>query len=174
MKKFLAILLLLALLGTTALAANVKFIGSCHVYKKAGSGKTATVIQKGSVAKKTAAKGNWVQVQLTDTKKTKVWVRKKYVKDTSSSGFVTYSAGGYGYSVEGKGKAESTKYKTGKLTWKANLRAKPSLSGKHVITVPKGATVKILGKKKADSRGIYWYKASYKGKTGWISNAVDN
>ena len=174
MKKLIAILLLLALTASAALAANVKFTGSCHVYKRAGSGKTATVIRKGSVAKKVAGKGGWVQVQLTDAKKTKVWVRAKYVKNTAQNGFIVYSAGGYGLSAEGSGKAESVKYKTGTLKWKCSLRDKPSLSGRHVITVPKGATVKLLGQKKADSRGIYWYKASYKGKTGWISNATDD
>ena len=173
MKKFIAILLLLALTASVALAANVKFTGSCHVYKKAGSGKTATVIRKGSVAKKVGGKSGWVQVQLTDAKKTKVWVRAKYVKNTGESGYIVYSAGGYGLSSE-SGKAESVAYSTGVLKWKCNMRDKPSLSGRHVITVPKGGKVKLLGKKKADSRGIYWYKASYKGKTGWISNATDN
>ena len=169
MKRILAILMLLAL-TTTALAANVKFTGSCHVYKKAGSGKLSTVISKGSVVKMTGTSGSWVQVQLTDSKKTKVWVRAKYLKATSDDPLVIYSAGGLGHSAKA-GKEEPTPVKSGTITWKANMRSKPCLSGKVVATVPKGAKIKMLGVKQADSRGVYWYKASYRGKTGWISNA---
>ena len=174
MKKLTALLLVMILLAASALAANVKFTGSCHVYKKAGSGKTATVIRKGSVAKKVSASGKWVQVQLTDKKKTRVWVRSKYVKNTKDDGYITYSAGGWGLSSEASGSAEKVTNKTGVMQWKANMRAKPALSARHVATVPKGATIRLLGVKKADSRGIMWYKARYKGKTGWISNGIDD
>ena len=172
MKRILAIVVVLVLTAT-ALAANVKFTGSCHVYKKAGSGKLATVISKGSVAKMTNKSGSWVQIQLTDKKKTKVWVRAKYVKATGEDPLIRYSAGGWGYSTPA-GKAESTPVRSGTMTWKANMRSAPSLSGRHIITVPKGAKIRLLGVKRADSRGIYWYKASYKGRTGWISNGTDS
>ena len=173
MKRILAILLILLLTGVSALAGNVKFTGSCPVYKKRGGEATSTIIARGSVAKKTDACGKWVQIQLTDKKKTRVWVPAKYVKDTKAEVSIIYSAGGWRYSSEGSGAEEPVFASSGTMRWKCNLRARPSLSGKSLITVPKGAKVRLLGTKKADSRGIYWYKASYKGKTGWISNGRD-
>lgn len=52
---------------------------------------------------------------------------------------------------------------------KLNLRANPNLSGKVVTSVPKNAQVKLLRADSFDSRGVRWIKATYKGKTGWIS-----
>ena len=48
-----------------------------------------------------------------------------------------------------------------------NLRDKASLTGKILMTVPKGKTVTILSEK--DENG--WYKVSYDGKTGYVSGS---
>ena len=59
--------------------------------------------------------------------------------------------------------------KTGTATENLNLRNQASLSGKVLMTIPKGKTVTILSEK--DENG--WYKVSYDGKTGYaISNYI--
>ena len=59
--------------------------------------------------------------------------------------------------------------KTGTTTENLNLRNQASLSGKVLMTIPKGKTVTILSEK--DENG--WYKVSYDGKTGYaISNYI--
>ena len=175
MKKFLAALLLAAILVTSvAFAANVQFTGSTHVYKYAGSHKLATVIRKGSIAKKVGSCGKtWTQIQLTDKKGTKVWVKSKYVKSTKKDGNIIYSAGGAGYSTAGKkgpgmvaGWYIVNTFKKGQKT---NIRAKANLSSKSLCTVKYGTKVYVLGPTQYDSRGVEWVKVKYKGKTGWLS-----
>ncbi|MDD5985867.1 MAG: SH3 domain-containing protein, partial [Turicibacter sp.] len=59
--------------------------------------------------------------------------------------------------------------KIGTTTENLNLRDQASLSGKVLMTIPKGKTVTILSEK--DENG--WYKVSYDGKTGYaISNYI--
>lgn len=180
MKRIIATLLLFVMLtaSTIALAANVKFTGSTHVYKYAGSGKLATVIRKGSVAEKVGTCGkSWTRIKLTDKKGTKVWVRTKYLKDTTAKVNVIYSAGGAGYSTAGKPVSGTLKpgwytvdsFAKGK---KQALRAKPHLSSKSLATVKSGQKVYAMGELKRDSRGVIWAKVKYKGKTGWLSSTL--
>ena len=51
-----------------------------------------------------------------------------------------------------------------------NLRDKASTSGRILTTIPKGKTVTILSEK--DENG--WYKVSYDGKTGYVSNLFND
>ena len=50
------------------------------------------------------------------------------------------------------------------------IRSTPSLSGKDLGTLPKGASATYLGDTKRDDRGVAWYYISYKGTTGWVSS----
>ena len=51
-----------------------------------------------------------------------------------------------------------------------NVRSSPSLGGKILGTVSDGTTLKGTGDESTDSRGVDWYKVSYKGKSGWVSS----
>ena len=166
MKKFLTILLLVAILAscTVALAGNVEFLRSATVYKKAGSGKTNTVIESGSVEEKIKMNGKWTQIKYGGKKG---WVRTKYVSKSKKDIQIFYSSGG-----SGKSKETGTEEKaSGKVTTtgKTALRSKAALKGEYLKTVKKGTSLTIKAQKK-DSRGVYWYKVKYKGKKGWISS----
>lgn len=50
------------------------------------------------------------------------------------------------------------------------IRTAPGLSGEIIDTVPVGASATCLGDTAVDSRGVTWYKATYDGVTGWISD----
>ena len=166
MKKLLTILLLVVILAscTVALAGNVKFTRNATVYKKAGSGKTNTVIESGSVAEKIKTNGKWTQIKYGGKKG---WVRTKYVSKSKKDIQIFYSSGG-----SGKSKETGTEEKaSGKVTTtgKTALRSKAALKGEYLKTVKKGTSLTIKAQKK-DSRGVYWYKVKYKGKKGWISS----
>ncbi|GAA1858390.1 hypothetical protein GCM10009715_02380 [Paeniglutamicibacter psychrophenolicus] len=52
-----------------------------------------------------------------------------------------------------------------RTTANLNLRTGPSTGYRILVTIPKGTTVKVLSRA---SNG--WYKVSYAGRTGWVSN----
>ena len=170
MKKFIAMLLLVAILAvSTAALANVKFTGSCYVYKHEGYGKTSTVIHKGSILKDKYHGKYWTKVDLGDG--TSGWVRSKYVTSTSqkvSGPF--YGAGGQGKSTE-KGK-ETTGVSGSKIkaTGRVHVRSGASLDSTVLGTLYPGETLKFTGATKKDSRGVKFYKVSYDGKTAWVSS----
>ncbi|MBQ8109599.1 MAG: SH3 domain-containing protein [Clostridia bacterium] len=57
-----------------------------------------------------------------------------------------------------------------KATGDVNVRKGPGLGYDTIGVVKKGETVPFLGEVQKDSRGVYWGKVSYKGKTGWVSS----
>lgn len=52
-----------------------------------------------------------------------------------------------------------------KTTANLNMRSGPSTSYKILVTIPKGTSVKVSARASSG-----WYKVSYGGRTGWISN----
>lgn len=50
------------------------------------------------------------------------------------------------------------------------IRAKANKDSKQLGVLPEGKSANYLGQKKRDSRGVYWYKVTYKGITGWVSS----
>lgn len=52
----------------------------------------------------------------------------------------------------------------------ANLRKGPGKKYKVVTSVSEGTSLPYLNKSKKDSRGVRWYKVSYKKKKVWISS----
>ena len=57
-----------------------------------------------------------------------------------------------------------------KATGNVNVRKGPGLGYDILGSITKGSTLPFLGEVKKDSRGVYWGKVEYKGKTGWISS----
>ena len=55
------------------------------------------------------------------------------------------------------------------MTGKANIRSQPDKESTSLGTIPDGATASYAGSKECDSRGVYWYKITYNGTTGWVS-----
>ena len=54
---------------------------------------------------------------------------------------------------------------------KVNMRSGPGKGNKVVTQVEKrGTSLGQLLDAKADSKGVVWFKAKYKGKTGWITS----
>lgn len=50
------------------------------------------------------------------------------------------------------------------------IRNKPSLNGKAIAGLPKGATATYLGPTKYDDRKVAWYYVRYNGTEGWVSS----
>lgn len=57
-----------------------------------------------------------------------------------------------------------------KATGDVYLRKGPGLEYKAVGVLYKGETLKYMNKAKRDSRGIKWYKVSFKKKSAWVSS----
>ncbi len=55
-----------------------------------------------------------------------------------------------------------------------NVRSSPSLGGKLLGTIMQGNTASYLNASSTDSRGVVWYKISYKGSAGWVSSMYAN
>ena len=51
-----------------------------------------------------------------------------------------------------------------------NLRKGPGLNYAVTTSVKKGTVMNYMGTTKADSRGVNWFKVSYKNKTNWVSS----
>ena len=168
MKKFVAMLLLVALLTVSVAAlATVKFTGSCYVYKKPGCGKTSTIIHKGSVMEGTMGK-YWTEIEFDDG--TTGWVRTKYVKSSTAEAQTVYGSKGQGKSSETDEEEEKAGKKI-KATGRVHVRDAASLDSKVLGTLTKGQKLTYKGVVKYDSRGVGFYKVSYNGKTAWVSSA---
>ena len=50
------------------------------------------------------------------------------------------------------------------------IRSSPSLYGKQLSVLPRGASAAYLGQTSVDDRGVAWYYISYGGTTGWVSS----
>ncbi|MBQ6373448.1 MAG: SH3 domain-containing protein [Clostridia bacterium] len=59
-------------------------------------------------------------------------------------------------------------------TSSANVRKGPGLDYGKLGAVKKGAALTYKGETSTDSRGVKWYKVSFKGKTGWISSKMSS
>ena len=57
-----------------------------------------------------------------------------------------------------------------KATGDAYVRTGPGLSYDTIGVLYKGKTVDFTGEVKKDSRGVYWGKVKFSGKTGWVSS----
>ena len=171
MKKFIAMLLLVSVLAvSTAAMANVLFTGSCYVYKHEGYGMTDTIIHKGSILEETYMGKYWTEVELSDG--TTGWVRTKYVTYTSksSNGSPIYGSGGQGRSTQVGSETPDVAGSRIRATGRVNVRSNASLSSNILGTLQPGETVKFLNATRKDSRGVVFYKVSYKGQTAWISS----
>lgn len=175
MRKLLAGLLAAALLlSAVALAETyVKFTGDARGYKKAGGKKTDVVIKKGSVSLAEDGLGKtWTKVHVDED--TELWFKTKKLKKTGDDEMkVMFVSGGAGKSTYDDDEGVSS-YKTSKkyvyATGKCNIRKSPSLEGKQIGTMKKGAKLQYLGKRAEDDRGVRWYKVKTKnGKNGWVS-----
>lgn len=169
MKKFVTMLLLVAIVAscTAAFAADyVKFKSTAYVFKKAGSGKTTTIIKRASVVEKVDEKGNWTKIKYDDKEG---WVRTKYLtKASETQEKVVYAGGGANRSKEA-GSEQASTYTSAKTTGRVNFRDGAYLGSKVIKTLKKGITVTLIGKTREDSRGVVFYKAKVDGKEGWVS-----
>ena len=172
MKKFVAILLVLTLLVSTALAA-VQFTGSAYVYKKMSrtkANRTNVVIKKGTILEGTRNK-TWTTVTLADG--STGYVPSEYTKDAGSKtpkdSPVIYGAGGYKKS-SADSKTGKTSAKKIRATGNVNIRDAAHLSSKVLGTLKRGKTLPATGKTKYDSRGVEFYEVTYNGKTAYVSS----
>ena len=55
-------------------------------------------------------------------------------------------------------------------TGDVNLRKGPGLNYAVTTSVKKGTVLKYMGTTKADSRGVNWFKVSYRNKSNWVSS----
>ena len=175
MKKFLAMLLLVAILASCTLVAFAdvyKIKGNADVYKKAGSKKLNTVIKKGSAVNVIKKGKKWSKVEY-DYNGSVGYIRTNKIGKAADSVTIKYASGGKNRSKDDEGEAVSSDVKKVKTTGKVAMRDKASLSGKCVKTIKKGVSLKVK-KEAVDGRGISWYKVSYKGKKGWISSTYTN
>ena len=176
MKKFLATLLLVAILvSSVAFAADLlKFKKNAYLYEKPRCHKTSTVIKKGSIAKGAASAkmtaGHFSMVKINGKK---FYVKSELVEVVKKgSEKIIYAAGGTQKSKEAGSEEKVSGYKKVRATGKCNIRATASLQGKSLGTFKKGKWMTFKGVKKADDRGVYWYKiVTSKGVTGWVSEA---
>ena len=163
MKKIISKVLIVALLAsmlmtvmaTTAFAATTIYITGESVYVRKGPSKDYD-------ARGTVHYGEAYSATSTDKDSRGVkWYKISYKNGTGwvSSRYASTTKPG----MTASGKI----YATGGSTY---VRSSASKSGKILTTLTKGAAATYLGVKQKDSRGVYWYKVSYKGMTGWVSS----
>ncbi len=162
MKKIISRILIVALLasllmtavGTAALAATKIYITGDSVYVRKGPGKTYDTrgtVHYGEAYNANASSNDergvkWYKISF---KGKDGWVSSKYASTTAPGG-----------------KDYGRIYATGGSTY---VRAAANKTAKILTTLSKGASAEYLGVKQKDGRGVYWYKVSYKGNTGWVS-----
>ena len=83
------------------------------------------------------------------------WVSSKFSKVTGS-----------GSSGSGGSSSGTKVVTTGNVTIRKSANKESAALG----YISSGETVKYLGSKKKDSRGVVWYKIKYDGMTGWVSS----
>lgn len=168
------LLIAVMILSTTAFATTyVKFTKNAVGYTKPGSGKTETIVRKGSVSSIETTKNGWTKVIL--GQKNALWFKSSCLKTVENGkGTVVFSAGGNGLSSHNEGDAPETykaECKKVLASGKCSIRTQPCLSGKNIGTLKKGAELTYQGKRCVDSRGVYWYKVkTSKGDTAWVSS----
>lgn len=149
-------------------AKYVKVTGnSVNIRSKAGlNGSVIATATKGMVLKctGTASKDSsgltWYKVSYNGNTG---WISSTYAKKTSSS---SSSSGGDKSGPEVSMSGSYVKIVNGNVT----MRSKANKDSSAITTINKGTTVTFKGKASTDSRGVVWFKVSYKGNTGWISS----
>lgn len=190
MKKFLAALLVLTMvlaMSSVAFAAkakftkkdigtSVKFTGSLYGYDKHCAYKKSNVIvKKGSIAVIKSVYGKkWVELELTEDGKVTKWFGVDKLKGVADEPLtrVIFGSGGAGISKpEGEisDVVKAYKNKKVKTTGKVKMHKNPSLSGKKLLSVPKGKKVTLTGRVGMDNCGVLFFEAKYKGQKGFIS-----
>ena len=190
-KKFVAALLVLTMvlaMSSVAFAAkakftkkdigtSVEFTGSLYGYDKHCAYKKSNVIvKKGSIAIIKSVYGKkWVELELTEDGKVTKWFgvdKLKGVADMPLYARVIFGSGGAGISKPSGDISDVVKaYKNKKVktTGKVKMHKNPSLSGKKLLSVPKGKKVTLTGRVGMDNCGVLFFEAKYKGKKGFIS-----
>ncbi len=113
-------------------------------------GKTATFLGKSS----TDARGvKWYKIKYDGITG---WVSSKYSEKTNSSG--------------GSGGGSPSYTKVTITGGNATIRSSADKTSDPVGYINEGHVGEYLGKTSTDSRGVKWYKISYKGATGWVSS----
>ncbi len=154
MMRWLSALLVAALcLSAAALAdGTVTTTGSVHMRSGAGLGyQSLRTLEKGVTMTydETAKDSRGVKWYHVYYGKSSGWISSKYAKKSGSGG----SSGDPGDRVT--------------TTANVNMRAGAGVEYDKLRTVPGGTTL-TWDKKASDSRGVTWYRVSYKGWTGWI------
>lgn len=188
MKRIVAALLVLTMifgLSATAMAASKSFVKGDWVvlrrnataYNAPKSSKaTASVAEKGSVAKVVNQYGDFVKVKVTAQKTSKITTYfrksdlKRYNGESDPSILVYWIRGGRGMSTSLDWiidyYPEMTKVK---VTGHTNLRKTNGFELRSLGAVEKGDVLKYLGKMGYDDRGVGWLKVRKNGKTMWLS-----
>lgn len=153
--RWLSALLVAALcLSAPALAdGTVTTTGSVHLRSGAGVGyQSLRTLEKG------------VTMTYDDTAKDSHGVKWYHVYYGRSSGWISSK-------YAKKGSSGSSGSSEGKVTTTANvnLRSGAGVGYERLRTVPAGTTL-TWDKKSSDSKGVTWYRVSYKGRTGWITS----
>ena len=161
MRKLIAALIALALvlaLSGAALAdsVTVHITGNCNVrsgpslnYRILGSVSEGTTL-KGTGTKRYDSRGvAWHEVTYRGDRG---WVSSKYAYTTGSSG-----------------SKSATRYVVGD-SGKSNVHTGPGLSYKVIGVLRVDDSARFLDKTSVDSRGVTWYKISWKGDTAWVSS----
>ncbi|MGN1402355.1 MAG: SH3 domain-containing protein [Bacillus sp. (in: firmicutes)] len=113
------------------------------------SSQILVTIPKGKTVTYLSATGNWYKVKYGSSTG---FVSKDYIKVTTKTTSTTTSSTAIA----------ATKFKT---TSNLNLRSKAATNGSVLLTIPKGKVVTATAKSGS------WYKVSYGGKTGWVSDS---
>ena len=178
MKKLITVIiaiLLLTCISASALASTyIGFSGSANVRTGPGLGyESIGICNKGSTLPSlgdTAYDGRgvaWYKVSLNGRIG---WVSSRYGYHTDAAGFNTYGAGGDGGSVPGGSSYSIGGSYVTAVSGQTNIRSNPSLSGSKLGVLHRGDSLAFLGSVSNDSRGVAWYKVSYRGSTGWVSS----
>ncbi len=151
MMRWLSALLAVALcLSAAALAdGTVTTTGSVHMRSGAGLGyQSLRTLEKGVTMTydDTATDSRGVKWYHVYYGKSNGWISSKYAKKGGSGG------------------SSDERVTT---TANVNMRAGAGVEYEKLRTVPGGTTL-TWDKKASDSKGVTWYRVSYKGRTGWI------
>ena len=200
MKKFLAMLIALAVLAgcASALATSymifptgpiltdptptpgpapglyVEFKEDSAVYRRAGSGKTSVVILKGSTAYATERSQNkkWVKIFYGKNNQQEGWVPFKLLKRASYDyPLINYASASGGDGRVDKGDAAKLSGMRFTVRVDAFVYRNGSSSGKPIGRLRKGLTVTATGRLNVDATGVFFVQIDYKGQSGWMSEA---
>jgi len=183
MKKLVSVLLVLTIVlaaASTAFAACdikagmwVEFKKDSAAYNAAkSSGKTKSVVQKGSSAWCDKVCGKYARLIVNETANTKAWFKTADLKKTSKNlTKVVWAKGGKGMSTERAVYSIDTKIKGlyVKVSAHTNLRKTPGMECASQGVVEKGKLLKLTGRFGFDDRDVEWLEVCYKGKKLWVS-----